>query len=68
MMNFEALSLGVLKIIMGVLIMAQWKGIQLGIMRLWVQSLALLSELRIRCCLSCGVGCRHGSDPPLLWL
>ena len=28
-----------------------------------------LSGLRIwHCCVSCGVGCRHGSDPILLWL
>ena len=31
-------------------IVAQWKRIQLGTMRLWVPSLALLSGLRIRCC------------------
>ena len=37
-------------------------------MKLWVQSLALLSGLRIRHCVSCGVGCRRGSDPALLWL
>ena len=37
-------------------------------MRMLVQSLALLSGLRILCCLSCGVGRRCGSDPPLLWL
>ena len=38
-------------------------------MRLWVQSLALLSGLRIRLvAVSCGVGCRCGSDPVLLWL
>ena len=33
-----------------------------------VQSLALLSGLKIRCCMSCGVGLRRGSDPALLWL
>jgi len=37
-------------------------------MKLWVSSLALLSELRIRCCLSCGVGRRRSSDLVLLWL
>ena len=39
-------------------------------MRTQVRSLASLSGLRIRCRheLSCGVGCRHGSDPELLWL
>ena len=31
-------------------------------------SLALLSGLRIQCCMSCGIGCRHGLDPKLLWL
>ena len=35
-------------------------------MRWRVRSLALLSGLRILCC--CGVGCRRGSDPVLLWL
>ena len=33
-----------------------------------VQSLALLSGLRISIALSCGVGCRCSSDPKLLWL
>ena len=42
-----------------------WR-IRLGTMRLRVQSLALLSGLRIRCCRD--VGCRCGSDPELLWL
>ena len=37
-------------------------------MRLWVQSLALLSRLRIRVAVSCGVGCRLSLDPALLWL
>ena len=37
-------------------------------MRLQIQSLALLSGLRIRHCYSCGVGHRLGSDPKLLWL
>ena len=37
-------------------------------MRFRVQSLALLSGLRIRRCVSCGVGCRLGSDPAWLWL
>ena len=36
---------------------------------MWVQFLALLSGLRMRCCqVSCGVGCRRGWDPALLWL
>ena len=53
-------------------------------MRLQVQSLPLLSGLKIRCChelwcglqtrlgssiaVSCGVGCRRSLDPVLLWL
>ena len=40
----------------GVPIMAQWKRIQLGTMRLRLPSLALLSGLRIRCC--CELWCR----------
>ena len=55
---------------MGVPIVAQWKGIRLGTMRLRVQSLALLSGLRIRYCHvhRHGIGHRHGSDPVLLYL
>ena len=34
---------------LGVPVVAQWKGIQLGTMRLWVQSLASLSGLGIQC-------------------
>ena len=51
--------------------MAQRKRIQLGTMRLWVQSLALISGLRIQCCheLWCRLQTqfrhRHSS---LLWL
>ena len=52
-------------------------------MRLQVRSLALLSGVRIRVavscgvghrldsdlvCCGCGIGCRRGSDPALLWL
>ena len=37
-------------------------------MRLQVQSLALLSGLTSSVAVSCGVGCRCGSDPVLLWL
>ena len=40
-------------------------------MRTQVRSLASLTGLRIRCCRElwyCGVGCRRGSDPALLWL
>ena len=36
-------------------------------MGLQVRSLALLSGLMITA-MSCGVGCRHGSDLALLWL
>ena len=48
--------------------MAQRKRIQLGNMRLWVQSLPLLSGLRIQRCRGCGVGHRHDLDLALLWL
>ena len=48
--------------------MVQRKQIQLGTMRLWVRSLALLSGLRIWRCLSCSVGHRHGSYLALLCL
>ena len=41
---------------LGVPIVAQWKQIRLGTMRLRVRSLASLSGLRIRCCCGCGVG------------
>ena len=34
----------------GIPIVAQWKRIQVGATRLWVQSLALLGGLRIWCC------------------
>ena len=34
----------------------------------WIQSLASLSGLRMSVALSCGVGCRCGLDPALLWL
>ena len=56
------------KRIQGVPIVVQWKRIQLGTMRWWVQSLASLSGLRIWHSVSCGVGRRHGSDLTLLWL
>ena len=44
---------------------AQRKQIRLVSMRIWVRSLALLSGLRIQCCLamSCSVGHRCGLDP-----
>ena len=48
--------------------MAQQKQIRLGTMRLRVLSLASLNGLRIRSCVSCGVGHRRGSDLALLWL
>jgi len=54
---------------LGVPVVAQRKQIQLGTMSLWVRSLALLSGFRIQCChVSCGAGCRRGSDLALLWL
>ena len=37
-------------------------------MRMWVQSLASLTGLRIGVVVSYGVGQRHGSDLVLLWL
>ena len=35
---------------------------------MWVQSLASLSGLRIHVVMSCGIGCRQGSDLMFLWL
>ena len=52
----------------GVPTVAQQKGIRLVTTRLWVQSLASLSGFRIQVGVSCGVGCRHGSDLVWLWL
>ena len=46
--------------------MAPWKRIRLGTMRLRLQSLVLLSGLRIWCC--CSVDHRCSLDPALLWL
>ena len=54
------------KLIAGVPIMAQWKRIQIGTMRFRVRSWASLIEFSIA--VSCGVGCRLGLDPALLWL
>ena len=34
----------------GVPVVAQWKGIRIVSMRMWVQALASLSGLRIQCC------------------
>ena len=36
-------------------------------MRMRIRSLALLTGLRLRTALSCGIGCRHSVDPTLLW-
>ena len=52
----------------GVPILEQQKRIRLGTRRLRLRSLALLGGLRIWCCVSYGVGHRHGSDLALLWL
>ena len=50
-------------------VLEQQKWILLGTMRFQVQSLALLSGLRISSVtMSCGVGCTCSSDPALLWL
>ena len=48
--------------------MAQRKQIQLGTKRLQVQSLASLSDLRIRRCRELWCGLQTGSDRVLLWL
>ena len=48
--------------------MAEQRQIRLGTMRFQVQSLALLSGLRSGVAVSCGVGCRLGSDMVLLCL
>ena len=50
----------------GVPTVAQQKQIQLVPVR--TRYLASLSGLRMRHCMSCGVGRKHGSDPALLWL
>ena len=52
----------------GVPVLAQQNWIRRGTMSLQVQSLALLSRLRSGVAVSCGGGCRHGSDRALLWL
>ena len=48
--------------------MAQWVRNLTSIMRMWVQSLALLRGLRIWRCCGCGIGLRHSLDPMWLWL
>ena len=57
------LFFGFFLIIIGVPVLAQQKRIRLGTMRFWIQSLALLSGLRIRHCqeLWCGSQTRLGS-------
>ena len=57
-----------LKINRGVPIVVQQKRIRLGTMRFRVQSLTLLSELRIQCCHELCVGRRCSLDLALLWL
>ena len=48
--------------------MAQWVGPDIVSMEMCVQSLALLSELRISVAPHYGIGHRCGWDPALLWL
>ena len=62
----------IFKKFLGVPVLAQQKGISLGTMRLWVQSLASLSGLRIRCCCelwwrwrSQGLWCRQAGVAPI---
>ena len=52
---------------MGVPVIVQWKLIQLGTMRLRVQSLASLSELKDPALRERWCGFANGSDPMLLW-
>ena len=52
------LLLPLLKTLVGIPVVAQWKWIRLASMRMWVWSLLLLS----------GVGWGCGSDPSFLWL
>ena len=52
----------------GVSIVEQWKQIRLGTMRLQVQSLAVLSGLRIWHCPKLWCRSQYGSDLMLLWL
>ena len=52
----------------GVPVVAQWLTIQLGTMRLWVQSLALLSRLRIQCCHELWCRSQTWLGSQLLWL
>ena len=52
----------------GVPVVAHHRQIWLVSVRMGVQSLASLSGLKIRHCMSCGIGHRCGLDPSLLWL
>ena len=52
----------------GVPVMVQQKQIQLGTMRLRVQSLAFLSVKDPGIAMSCVIGHKHGSDLALLWV
>ena len=54
-------------IALGVPIVSQQKQNQLVSMRMWVQYLASLVGWGSVIAMSCGVCCRHGSDPALLW-
>ena len=60
-LHVKALALSLsFRNITGVPIVAQWKRIRLGNMKLWVRSQASLSELRVSVAVSCGVGCSCG--------
>ena len=56
------------KVILGVPVVAQLKGIPLVSTRIWVRSLALLNGLGSSVAMSRGVGHSRGSDPALPWL
>ena len=48
--------------------MAQWKGIRLVSMRMWVRSWPLSVGQEYGVAMSCGIGHKCYSDPTLLWL
>ena len=49
-MQFMGSGVSIKNLILGVPVVAQWKRIPLVSMRMWVQSLPLLSGLGIQCC------------------